>query len=386
METSRILKKMKNYEFDTSIENIKIFSMTEYKKLFLKMKKEYESILQHPPQINSTTKSIDKKTLEKELEEFYFMSGPISKYILSHFHFEHIFHAQDIELHFFTENEKLSKQENHECHEMIYLIQLCKQLYERDHKKQIVYYYPTLLKKEIPKHSSKCRHLGQNECNSGLTFVNHNQNPESIHNGDIVIFRKEEHCKVLIHELIHSNYRDLLLIRHSENQDFTKKFCTDYDILLNESYTEFHATILNIFYLGLLHDMKMGEIEELLQKEIQYGIYVYQRIMNYYGFENIQEILKVQDFCKKHLSQKTNVIAYYIFKPLQMLHLKEMNDFMKRYTKDLQIHKKEGVKQYRNQILEWLQEPNMQEKLKIQKKNAKKDVEKTLRMTLFESS
>jgi hypothetical protein len=69
-----------------------------------------------------------------------------------------------------------------------------------------------------------------------------------------------------------------------------------------------------------------------------------------------------------------------------MLHLKEMNNFMKKYTKDLQIHKKEGVKQYRNQILEWLQEPNMQEKLKIQKKNAKKDVEKTLRMTLFESS
>ncbi len=385
METSRILRKMKDYEFDVSIENIKIFSMEEYKKLFLKMKKEYEFILEHPPQITISTKSMDKKTLENELKEFYFMSGPISKYIISHFHFEHLFSSKDMELHYFSEKEKLSKKENQECHEMILLIQLCKQLYERDHKKQVVYYYPTPLKKEIPKHS-KCCHLGQNECNSGLTFVNHHQNPESIPNGDIVIFRKEEHCKVLIHELIHSNYRDLLLIRHSDNQNFTKQFCTDYDILLNESYTEFHATILNIFYLGILHDMKMSEIEELLQKEIQYGIYVYQRIMNYYGFENIQDILKVQDFCKKHLSQKTNVIAYYIFKPIQMLHLQEMNDFMKKYTKDLKIYKKTGVKQYRNQILEWLQEEDMQEKLKIHKKNSKKDSENTLRMTLFESS
>ena len=69
-----------------------------------------------------------------------------------------------------------------------------------------------------------------------------------------------------------------------------------------------------------------------------------------------------------------------------MLHLQEMNDFMKKYTKDLKIYKKTGVKQYRNQILEWLQEENMQEKLKMHKKNSKKDSENTLRMTLFESS
>jgi len=85
-----------------------------------------------------------------------------------------------------------------------------------------------------------------------LTYINQMGNYFNLHNGDIIIFRKEENIKVLIHEMFHSNYRDLMLIRHMNNSEFTDNFCTDYDILLNESYTEFNATIMNIFYISLI--------------------------------------------------------------------------------------------------------------------------------------
>jgi len=128
---------------------------------------------------------------------------------------------------------------------------LFKKLYKRDENyNQKITYFPTLLKKKIDSSSKKS--LSKNECNSGLTYINQMGNYFNLHNGDIIIFRKEENIKVLIHEMFHSNYRDLMLIRHMNNSEFTDNFCTDYDILLNESYTEFNATIMNIFYISLI--------------------------------------------------------------------------------------------------------------------------------------
>ena len=76
----------------------------------------------------------------------------------------------------------------------------------------------------------------------------------------------------------------------------------------------------------------------MLKREIEYSIKVANKILRFYGINNIDDILKVNNFCKKHLSQKTNVISYYLFKPLQFIHLNQMEEFLKKYTQHLQIH------------------------------------------------
>ena len=186
-----------------------------------------------------------------------------------------------------------------------------------------------------------------------------------------------------------------MLIKHSDNKDFTKNFCTDYDILLNESYTEFHATIMNVFFVGILENKKEEEINQMIKNEIKYGIYVSNHILEHYKIKDLHDIIKKDDFCKKKLHQKTNIISYYLFKPIQMFHLNEMNQFLKNHTELIQIHSKEGVNEYRNKLLEWYMEPHTKELCKISpiiknknknknKKNKKIKYINTLRMTMYE--
>ena len=92
------------------------------------------------------------------------------------------------------------------------------------------------LEKKFPK---KNEILGPNEVNSGLTFLDVHKN------GDIILYRKEELLKVLIHELIHSNLIDEKIIFSGSINEFSKLFCVNYNILLNEAFTESFATIIN---------------------------------------------------------------------------------------------------------------------------------------------
>lgn len=388
MDTKRLMENMSNYQFYFGIDKINIFEYDEFKKIYIEMKKEYERIVKEMEEKKNEFKievsPIDKESLHRELKDASFLSKEVGDYIKKNFHYKIHIKFEEVDMLYYSKTAKLSKKELEDIKKIIILIFLFKDTYDRDHFHQKVIYYPTPLKKKIPLQKNQC--LGRNECNSGLTYVNSHSDPNHIDNGDIIIFRKEEHCKVFIHEMIHSNFRDLMLIRHSENREFTKRFCTDYDILLNESYTEFYATILNIFYLGIIHHLSEKKINEYLRKEIKYGIYVCKRIMKYFDIDKVNQIIKKNEFCEKKLHQKTNVISYYFFKPLQMFHLKEMNEFLKKYTNKIQIHSKEGVHLYREMILSWLEENNLEEKLMmVSKKKNIIDHEKSLRMTLFES-
>ncbi len=387
MDTKRLLGRISEHKFNMSIDKINIFEYDEFKKIYMEMKKEYERILKEMDEKKNEWKvdvtPIEKESLHRELKDASFLSKEVGDYIKKNFHYKIHIQFEEVEMVYYSKTSKLSKKEMQDIKKIIILIFLFKDTYDRDHFRQKVIYYPTPLKKMMPIQKHQC--LGRNECNSGLTYVNSHSDPNHIDNGDIIIFRKEEHCKVFIHEMIHSNFRDLMLIRHSENREFTKRFCTDYDILLNESYTEFNATILNIFYLGIIHHLNEKKINELLRKEIKYGIYVCKRIMNYFDIERVNQIIKKNEFCEKKLHQKTNVISYYFFKPLQMLHLKEMNEFLKKHTEKIQIHSKEGVHLYREMILNWLEEHDLEEKMIMTTSKKKIEPERSLRMTLFES-
>ncbi len=397
--SKRLMNKISEYRFHQDIDEIDICKKEydSFYKLYKKMDKLYFRLKKKKMKLEIEHQQINKNEMLGIIHDSSFMSKEIANHCLNNFRFKWtIKYSDEIELIFFNSHPKLSKKELNIIHEIIFVIRFIKELFGRGSNfSQKVTYFPSLLKKEIngksPKSPKSQKCLGRNECNSGLTYLNTHLDHNHIDNGDIVLFRDEEHIKVLIHEMIHSNYRDLMLIRNGNSEDFTDNFCTDYEILLNESYTEFIATILNVFYVCLKNGMKMDEVNMLLKKEIEYGIYVCNRIMNYYGIDNIQDILKVDDFCKKHLSQKTNVISYYLFKPIQMFHLPQMNSFIKKHTSKLHIKNNDGVELYRNSILNWMNEQNINEKLQMRgmknmknMKNIKKDKEKSLRMTLVE--
>ena len=100
-------------------------------------------------------------------------------------------------------------------------------------------------KKKFPKKKNSL--LGPNESNSGVTFSNF------VESGEITIYRNEECLKVLIHELIHANFidKELIFINEKLEKQFNSYFCTNYEILLNEAFTEAMATILNLFYIHI---------------------------------------------------------------------------------------------------------------------------------------
>ncbi len=385
-DTKRLLKKLDQYEFSSEIDQMDFRKYSVFMKLRNEIQKEYYKLLNHPPQVEVSVREISQKEMKQMTDGSRFMSNEIGKDILKRFHYKWTFvcDEEEVVLISFSEKEKMTKKEMEEMNEMILVIFLIKNLFHRNEKySQKVTYFPSPLKKKIDSsHSTKC--LGVNECNSGLTFVQSHLNHHHIDNGDIILFRQEEHIKVLIHEMMHSNFRDVMLIRHDQSDEMAEQICTDYDILLNESYTEWNATLLNLLYLSIKYDMKISELNEMLQKEVKYGIYVCRRIMKYYGIQDIHEILKINDFCKKHLSQKTNVISYYLFKPLQMLHFDQMNKYLKKRTKKLHIEDEEGAREYKEMMIEWL--PELNELIRVRNKKTGKDEvdgEVSLRMTLF---
>jgi hypothetical protein len=109
---------------------------------------------------------------------------------------------------------------------------------------QTVTYFETTKKKLFPKSNTKI--LSPNEINSGVTTLDFHKN------GDIILFRKEEVLKVLIHELIHSNLIDKNIIFSDLSQKFNNNFCVDYRILLNEGFTEATANILHILIIVIM--------------------------------------------------------------------------------------------------------------------------------------
>ncbi len=387
--SDRLMKKIGEYRFHQDIDEIDIRKKeyNEFYKLYRKMDKLYFRLKNKKMKLEIEVEEINKNEMINIISQSSFMSKEIAKDCLKIFRFKwNIKYSDDIELIFFSSHSKLSKKELNTIHEIIFVICFIKNLFGRgSNYSQKVTYFPSLLKKELNKNKQSSKCLGKNECNSGLTYLNTHLDHNHIDNGDIILFRDEEHIKVLIHEMIHSNYRDLMLIRNGNSEDFTDNFCTDYEILLNESYTEFVATILNVFYVCIKNGMKMDEVNVMLKKEIEYGVYVCNRIMRYYGIDNIQDILKVDNFCKKHLSQKTNVISYYLFKPIQMFHLPEMNSFIKNHTSKFHIRNENGVERYRNNILNWMRGNDLNEKMEMTgKMDIKKDKEKSLRMTIIE--
>jgi len=245
---------------------------------------------------------------------------------------------------------------------------------------QILHYYPLKDKKIF---SKKNKILGENECNSGLSYLSYPG--EKYKNGDIYIFRQEEFYKVLIHELLHSNYTDEIVV---DDNILNTKVCSHYPILMHEIYVETMATMIHMFYIyGIHHSAhhsahKKGSysIHQYFELEKRYSIYIRQKIFDHYNIHSIEELIKNEDSsCKKYFPQETNVFSYYIFKPILLCSLEEFGVWMKRNTKYCTIQNETAFYDFlMERIL--LKLPKINGKLFEKKYNIPKN---TLRMTYW---
>lgn len=271
---------------------------------------------------------------------------------------------------------KILKNINHICK----VIKSLKILFHRENKEQIVHFYMTNKKKQFPKNKNVT--LGPNESNSGVTFSNF------VESGEITIYREEEHLKVLIHELIHSNFidKELIFIDSKLQKQFNEYFCTNYTILLNEAFTETMATIINLFYIHISMKLNKKDLDIMFNNEFKYSIYIYSKIINYYNIQNINQILKKKDKdrCLSNFPQETNIIAYYVFKPLLFFNIIEFTDLYQKYSVNYKI-KNKFVEKFAKLIISNISDLD---KLLINKnildKNQSSKKNDSLRMTLYE--
>ena len=203
------------------------------------------------------------------------------------------YNKQIIRLNIYYNNENLDLFINNILFVIYYLIK-----YSNYKLNITIDYLLTDLKKEI-KNIKRNNIFTQNEINSGLTDFKENK---------IIIWRKEEIMKVTIHELIHllnlgidrNNRNDLELINHYKQ----KYDVSSNNILIDESYTEFLAILLNNYLITKFLNKKYNYFTYLLKLEINFTIFQCNKILFLSKTDN-----KIID-----MNKYTQVLSYYFIK------------------------------------------------------------------------
>ena len=150
--------------------------------------------------------------------------------------------------------------------------------------------------------------LGPDNINSGLTLPRHY----------IVLFRKEELIKVLIHELVH--YLDLDM-RNNQNEllFLYKDINLKADIINpNEAYTEILAIVFLNIWEYYYRNFKINNfIKYKLNIELYWSFIQITKILKFFKYKSFDVL-----FTKKSLfHQKTNVLSYFFLKTVLLLNL-----------------------------------------------------------------
>ena len=352
------------------INKIKILKITFFNKLYNQLR----SILTNKDFIKSF-KNISIKELKhvSKIKDSKFMSIEIKK-DTDKLKYGYLIEFDNNKIYYYSNQKVKINNINSKLLNICRVIKSLKILFKRENEEQIVHFYMTNQKKKFPKNKNTL--LGPNESNSGVTFSNF------VESGEITIYRNEECLKVLIHELIHANFidKELIFINEKLEKQFNSYFCTNYEILLNEAFTEAMATILNLFYIHITLKLNKKELDKMFINELKYSIYIYSKIMIYYNIDNLNKIFnknRDKNLCKSIFPQKTNIIAYYVFKPLILLNLNLFASMYEKYSVDYRISNG-FIEHFIKFILDHINDLNEI----IIKENISKN--NSLRMTLYE--
>jgi len=160
-----------------------------------------------------------------------------------------------------------------------------------------IFIYLTPFKKKAP--SSYDNILGSDEINTGYSSVGCKNDSQ------IIIYRKEEWFKVLIHELLHNLYLDLATSNIDESsKELYKLFKLNIKYNINETYVETWARIINIVITSKIKSYNYNKYSEtfkhLLNQEILFSL------------QQATTILKFVNY-NFNYKENTSAYAYYVF-------------------------------------------------------------------------
>jgi hypothetical protein len=220
-------------------------------------------------------------------------------------------------------------------------------------------YFDTPLKKELNKVSNI---LSSQHVNSGL----------SSSNNYLMIWRKEEILKVLIHELIHYLNIDLKYDKNI-NKIIKKEIGKlKYPILINESITEIFTQFLHSIYISIY---QKGSLIDNVKT-----IYNYEQIFSWYQFSKIMNFFNIYEFNKKliyqRFNQSSNVFSYYILKSILTINFPSI--ILNLNTLDCNVYKCYIVEKYLNKTISKIPTKFLNKVIKNLKLN-----DNCLKMTVF---
>lgn len=170
-----------------------------------------------------------------------------------------------------------------------------------------IYYAPV----DIPKTLPSDNHFGIDTINSGGTI---HDNLKSY----IVLFRKEESDKVLIHELVHYLRLDFSMSEiYWDNKFMISKSVID-EFNVNHDYSKINlfealTDCIGIIFNGIFNCIiSKSNINDYIYTEYAYCLSTAHRIIRHSGFKNIHEFMNKNN--KSVLIQSTSVLSYYILK------------------------------------------------------------------------
>jgi hypothetical protein len=177
--------------------------------------------------------------------------------------------------------------------------------------------------------------------NSGLTTLPMQEQPDD--HKEIIIFRREEWFKVLIHECFHMFCLDF----SSSDSDYVKLFKPLFNInsefLFFESLCEFWARTINLAIISYStkKDILFEEFEMLMKTNIKlesiYSLLQMKYILGNMGFtyESLMDKSREKEF-----TENTNMFCYYVLTPLLLFYYEQtMNWFIDNNQTILQFNK-----------------------------------------------
>lgn len=177
-----------------------------------------------------------------------------------------------------------------------------------------IYLYFTYLRKEIP--NSNITVLSESHANTAFTKT-------CPKNSEIVVYRKEEWFKVLIHETFHNFGLDFSDMNNEKcNTGILNIFSVNSEVNLYEAYAEFWAKIINIIFCSYLYLKNKNNMEEFLTNceffinfEILYSCFQMVKVLDFMNmnYKQLYQKGKNNDIVRNTFyREKTNILAYYV--------------------------------------------------------------------------
>lgn len=177
-----------------------------------------------------------------------------------------------------------------------------------------IFLYHTSLTKELPISGSEIL----NEIHVNTAFTKTCQSTS-----EIVIFRKEEWFKVLIHETFHNFALDFSNMNTNTcHSKILEIFPVNSSVNLYESYTEFWARLINVIFSTYTH-MKnksdQGEFlslfKQLMNVEQTFSLFQMVKVLNHMGltYKHLySKTTTASQLRNRFYKEETNVLSYYI--------------------------------------------------------------------------